>query len=141
MRGGIRMAISVNSIKCPDCGADLEYEEGREKIFCTYCGVPIVITNENEKIIRHIDEAAIKREETERIIKLKEHEAKEKRNDRSYKMRMIKIKATIVIAIVSGITFFVGMISDEFSNLWLFGFWGFAILAWMWLTELTGLKK
>ena len=32
------MAIKFVSIKCPECGATLDIEEGRKQIFCSYCG-------------------------------------------------------------------------------------------------------
>ena len=58
---GVRnMAVKFTSVKCPDCGAVLPIEEGRNQVFCSYCGSKIIITNENEHIYRHIDEAEIK---------------------------------------------------------------------------------
>lgn len=132
----LRMALKINSMRCPECGADLEYEEGREKMFCSYCGAQIVITNENEKIYRHIDEAAIKREETDRIIKLKKQEESEKINDQIYKMRMIKIKASIVIGVISGVSFILSMIFDSLGNLFFISLWGLIVLAWMWLGDI-----
>lgn len=60
------MALKMNQMKCPSCGVNLEFGGDREKVFCTYCGTPIVITDENRKEIVHrtIDEAAIEREKT-----------------------------------------------------------------------------
>ena len=54
------MAITLNSVKCPECGATLPIEEGRTQVFCSYCGAKVIVTNENEYIYRHIDEAGIK---------------------------------------------------------------------------------
>ena len=53
------MAIKFTSVKCPECGATLPIEEGREQIFCSYCGSKIIMTNENEYIYRKVDEAEI----------------------------------------------------------------------------------
>ena len=50
------MAININSIKCPQCGAFLPIEEGRTKCFCSYCGSGIAITNDNEDYFRHGNE-------------------------------------------------------------------------------------
>lgn len=73
------MAVKFTSVKCPECGANLPIEEGRERVFCSYCGTPVIITNENEKVIRHIDEAKIKRAETDRMIQLEQLELEKKR--------------------------------------------------------------
>ena len=48
------MAIKFTSVKCPECGAKTHIEEGRNQAFCSYCGTKILITNENEYIIRHV---------------------------------------------------------------------------------------
>lgn len=58
------MALKMNQMKCPSCGANLEFDGERDKVFCTYCGTPIVITDENRKEIvrRVVDEAAIAQE-------------------------------------------------------------------------------
>lgn len=73
------MAVIFTSVKCPECDANLPIEEGRERVFCSYCGTPVIITNENEKVIRHIDEAKIKRAETDRMIQLEQLELEKKR--------------------------------------------------------------
>ena len=73
------MAIKFTAVKCPECGATLPIEEGRKQIFCSYCENKIIMTNENEYIYRHVDEAEIKQAETERIIQMKKMEIIEKR--------------------------------------------------------------
>ena len=78
------MAIKLYSIKCPDCGASLPIEEGRRQLFCSYCGAKVIVNNENEYIIREIDEARIKEAETEHSIRLRElelEEARQKQHD------------------------------------------------------------
>lgn len=72
------MAIQFVTIRCPECGADLQIEDGREYAFCTYCGAKVMIANDNEHIYRTIDEARIKQAETERMVRLKELEMQEK---------------------------------------------------------------
>ncbi len=71
--------ISMVSVKCPDCGATLSIEEGRQNAFCTYCGAKVIIQNENERIYRHVDEARIKEVEAHKEIRLKELELEEAR--------------------------------------------------------------
>lgn len=65
------MAIKFTSVKCPECGASLPIEEGRKQVFCSYCGTKVMVTNENEYIYRHIDEADVKKAETDRIIRMR----------------------------------------------------------------------
>lgn len=73
------MAITLNSVKCPECGATLPVEEGRTQVFCSYCGAKVIITNENEHIYRHIDEAGIKQAETNRMVRMRELDLEEQR--------------------------------------------------------------
>lgn len=101
------MAVKFTSVKCPECGANLPIEEGRERVFCSYCGTPVVITNENEKIIRHIDEAKIKRAETDRVIKYGQFELEKKCIERELddaysvrKLQSVLIKIWIVLVLI-----------------------------------------
>ena len=55
----------------------LQIEEGRTKAFCSYCGAQILVSNENEHIYRHIDEARITEAEARKAIRLKELELEE----------------------------------------------------------------
>lgn len=79
------MAVKFTSVKCPECGANLPAEEGRERLFCSYCGTQIIVTNENEHTFRHVDEADVKRAETEQLVHLKKLELEEKENERNRK--------------------------------------------------------
>ena len=103
------MGITVNSIKCPACGAALPIEEGRTQMFCSYCGTKILINNENEYIYRHIDEAGIKQAETDRMIRMRELEMEEK--EKCYeKKKLLVIVGTIGIMFVIGI---IGILFDK----------------------------
>ena len=72
------MAFKLLSVKCPDCGQTLSIEENRNQAFCSYCGARILINNDNEFILRQVDEASIQKAETERIVRLRELELNEK---------------------------------------------------------------
>lgn len=98
------MAIKFTSVKCPECGANLPIEEGRERMFCTYCGTQIIITNENEHTYRHVDEAEVKRAETERLVHLKELELEEKENERSRRGRNTAFTIAGILAIIGTIS-------------------------------------
>lgn len=94
------MAITLKTIQCPKCGADLSIEEGRDKFFCSYCGSQIILANDNEHIFRHIDEAGIKQAETERILRIKEMEFKERENDKKRKSNAIAYGISLAIGIL-----------------------------------------
>ena len=102
------MAIKFNSVKCPECGASLPVEEGREKLFCSYCGVQIIVTNENEHIFRHIDEAKIRQAEVNQAIQLKKLEIIERKRAAAEKNKKIKIIVSIVMGIVGIILMLAG---------------------------------
>lgn len=70
--------MKVYSIKCPDCNAVLEIEEGREYCFCNYCGAKIFLDDERTKRIRITDDAKIKYIESRERIRLAEMQAKER---------------------------------------------------------------
>ncbi len=98
------MAVKFTSVKCPECGANLPIEEGRKKIFCSYCGTQIIMTNENEHTYRHVDEAEVKRAETEQLISLKELELEEKENERSRKSRHTAFAVAGGLAIIGALS-------------------------------------
>lgn len=54
------MSVKLISVKCPECGAALDIEQGRTQCFCSYCGAKILTHDDNEYIIRKIDEAELK---------------------------------------------------------------------------------
>lgn len=67
------MSIKFIAVKCPECGALLSIEENRNQAFCSYCGTKILIHNENEHVLRYVDEAGVQKAENERkIIELNE---------------------------------------------------------------------
>ncbi len=99
------MAIKMNSVKCPECGANLQIEEGRKQLFCSYCGTKIIMTNENEYIYRHIDEAEMAQAETNRIVEMKRMEMAEKSRLQKQSIKKIKIIISIILGIIMLISF------------------------------------
>lgn len=69
-------------------------------MFCSYCGSSIIMTNENEYIYRHVDEAGIKQAETERIIRIKELELEERAENRSRKGRSIAFGIALFFVVI-----------------------------------------
>lgn len=119
------MAITLNSVKCPECGASLPIEAGRDKLFCSYCGTPIIVTNENEYIYRYIDEAGIVQSDNSKEVRMKELDIEEKRSllDDNLKHTFAKCwlgVSLILIIIAVGIILFAG---DESSKGILFLFY------------------
>lgn len=41
--------MKVTTLKCPECNADIDIEEGLKKCYCKYCGCPIIIDNEKHE--------------------------------------------------------------------------------------------
>ena len=92
------MAVKFTAVKCPECGANLEVEEGRTQMFCSYCGTKIIMTNENEHIYRHIDEAGMKQAETDRLVQIKKMEIIERKRASAEKAKRTKVLLTVVSA-------------------------------------------
>lgn len=103
--------MKIQALKCPECAASLEIEEGLEYCFCKYCGCKIMIQDENKQTYRHIDEADVKRAETERIIQIKEMELEEKERNRK-KYYIIAWIAAIVVLLFLGV---IGEAIDSFA--------------------------
>lgn len=116
------MAYKMISVKCPDCGATMEIESGREFAFCTYCGSKVMVSNENEYVYRHVDEARIREDETERMIRLREIELQEKENERERKASAIAYGIALASVAIGAIV-----------SIWqpVGGLWGFIIGAYI----------
>ena len=85
------MATVFTAVKCPHCGAMLEIEEGIDQCYCSYCGGKVLIENDNEIIIRHIDEADVIKAETDREVRIEAL----KREESSY--NGFKLIKTVII--------------------------------------------
>ena len=108
---GSAMNTKVAEIKCPGCGAMVHFEEGQKQAFCSYCGSPITIENASEFVTRNIDEADLKRAETERLIRLKELEAEEQKTQKAEKKRRRIVTTMIFTALILVAAFMVAQYS------------------------------
>lgn len=115
----------IIKLECPNCKSSLSATEKREYMFCEYCGAKIILENENEHIIRNIDEAAIKRAETEQLIKLKELEMEEKQREENKKAINNKRNATIVCIIISIVCLIIASNSGDDEH------WGYMVVLLM----------
>ena len=127
------MDVKLISVKCPECGATLNIEEGREQAFCTYCGAKVLLHNENEYIYRHIDDAEVKQAETDRMVRMKQMELVEKKMAEAEKTKALKIKIAIIVAIVGVLMMVIGIIGgstsgDSGSGLGILAMMGFFLL-------------
>lgn len=94
------MAIKFTSVKCPECGASLPLEEGRKQVFCSYCGTKVMVTNENEYIYRHIDEADVKKAETDRIIRMRQQDLDSQLNAQNTGIRKILTTIWLILSLI-----------------------------------------
>lgn len=95
------MGYKLISVKCPDCGQTLSIEENRTQVFCSYCGAKVLISNENEYVFRQVDEADIKKAETERIIRMRELDLAEKNSSLRKVLTIIWLIVTLVLLVIA----------------------------------------
>lgn len=134
--------MTLRTYHCPNCNGELEVDvEGRDFIFCQYCGSKILLQNENEHIYHTIDEAKIKHAETEQLVELKKLEMAEKQRQADEKTKSIKIKVSIILAVVGILMMTIGYLAgdasgDSDSGLYMISMVGFFPLmgaAYIWL--------
>ncbi len=97
----MNVGYQLISVKCPDCGRTLSIEENRTQAFCSYCGAKILISNENEYIFRQIDEADIKKAETDRMIRLRELEIAEKNSSLRKALTIIWVVLSLILIVIA----------------------------------------
>lgn len=106
----------IISLKCPECGATLDVEEGKKFYFCNYCGSKILIDDGNtNNTNRIVDEARIREAEISRELRLKEMELDNKKRRNTVIVTILKIIVTIplLLAIICMITVLSMMFSDN----------------------------
>ena len=136
------MAIKFIAVKCPSCGANLPMEEGRTEMYCSCCGAKIIMTNENEHIYRSVDEAAIKKAETEQIIQMKKLEIIEKKRVAKEKRRKFKVLLSIALGALGLLAIGIGSMSgDGDAPGYMIGMLSLLILMYMWIGEIGNHDK
>ena len=132
--------IRLISVKCPDCGAALQLEEGRQTAFCSYCGTKILLHNENEHIIRNIDEAGIRQAENDRAYMMKELELEEKDEKHHRFLTFVWLFCTILLFTVGFIRISTGTRDgDDWGHMMIV--FGMLIGVWGWLMLSLGTRK
>ena len=102
----------IITLFCPSCGANLDYNIDKPHRFCQYCGSEIKIGDDynSSHTYRKIDESRIKEAETMERIRMKELELKERELLQIEKTRKLRIKSSIILAIIGFITSIPGSI-------------------------------
>lgn len=75
--------MEFHQLKCPNCSATLDYEDGLDILFCKYCGTRIIISGQSDAAFRA--KADIRKAELEKDIRLKELELKEHERQDEFK--------------------------------------------------------
>lgn len=44
--------MNLFQMKCPNCGADLEIEDGIDSFYCKYCGTKIVLEGQSDEVLK-----------------------------------------------------------------------------------------
>lgn len=123
--------MKMISLKCPECGADIDIEEGHKQCFCKYCGTKILIDDGNSTYTyRKVDEARIKEAEVDKAIRLKELEIEQEKNLQLEKTKELKTKFTIILCAIALISFIISYMTS--SDLGYVGDWALIICVVMW---------
>lgn len=99
------------TIKCPECGATVHVEEGKNYGYCEYCGSKVLVSNENEVTYRHIDVAKMREldlmEKEREDIRRKEQQIREDEKRKQITM-IIEICVALSACILGVYLFFTG---------------------------------
>ena len=79
--------MTMIELKCPDCGATMDVEEGREFIFCQYCGRKIYLADVGTELRRY---------ELKRIYDNKDRETEEKYEIRRKRLNAIQLVVLVI---------------------------------------------
>ena len=98
---GDKSMLQTISLKCPDCDAGLDVEEGRDSYFCPYCGRKIVLYDTNktvqEKIYR--DESKIRESDNKTSVELEKLKIQNEKDKRSSIVILIMFIAFILFIV------------------------------------------
>lgn len=103
--------MKVISVKCPECGATLDVDESRTQVFCSYCGSKVLLQNENEHIIRVVDEAGVKRAETDKMVKSMQIDAAKQKREELKEARQKKLKLGIIVGSIGALILIIGAVA------------------------------
>lgn len=112
------MSTKVIETKCPGCGAMVRLDERQKQAFCNYCGSPVTVEDTREFVTRNIDEADLKRAETEQLIRLKELEMQERETKKTERRRRRKAILTVLLVLIMLASYAICEASPSSSSLY-----------------------
>lgn len=110
--------MNLFQMKCPNCGADLNVEDGLESFFCQYCGTRIVLEGQSDAAlkaksrIKTMDKLGDMQKEYHEYRRVREIQ-KEKERKRNAKNAKIVAIVCGILLIVMGIAIYFGAILPE----------------------------
>ncbi len=111
--------MELVSMKCPNCGALIYFEENQENCFCSHCGSQITKSDPNSQKYTYtkIDAARIKEAETYQSIRQRELDLEERRLNRERNLLIIKV-VIILLAIlaIAGVIIYIAYLSHIDSD-------------------------
>ena len=132
------MAVTFTAAKCPKCGGDISVESGRSETYCSYCGAKLIVTNDNEIVMRTVDEASVNQTAADYLVRMKELEIAETR--RKEKQEEDK-RNMIISAAVVGVGLIFVIFLQRFSIVFLLGFVMICCGAFSFFNILSGKSK
>lgn len=96
--------MKLVKLQCPECHANISIEDGRDIVFCQYCGTKIFIDDEvhrtehkTEHVYRQVDESRIKEAEAQKDVRIREMELKNEKDKRDNRFTMLFIGAMFLM--------------------------------------------
>ena len=117
--------MELFTMRCPNCNADLEVENGIDSFFCKYCGTKILVTGQSKEVIKTkrrlkmMDKAHEMQQEYINEQRRREKEAQRKEEEELELMRLgmpITIALIVVIACIIGFIVWSGNHSIDKEN-------------------------
>ena len=94
--------MNLVTLKCPNCGADIEIENGIDTFYCKYCGNKIILDGQSDAAIN----AKVRMKELESNERIKKEKLNYKR-EKKEKADKEANKVGIVILVILALTFLV----------------------------------
>ena len=120
--------MKLITLRCTNCGADLQIDSERKEAYCTFCGTKLFVDDESIRITnRIVDEARLKEAEV-RLKRLEyEHERELRQENRLQEHRRVFLIAVIVYACALLFTYLIPELNEAFPFVLIIG--GIALLS------------
>ena len=120
--------MKLITLRCTNCGADLQIDSERKEAYCTFCGTKLFVDDESIRITnRIVDEARLKEAEV-RLKRLEyEHERELRQENRLQEHRRVFLTAVIVYVCALLFTYLIQEWNEVFPFVLVFG--GIALLS------------